>query len=97
VEFVGGMEVVVLIIYLNGRKGKEEEEDILVNVKENVEIKVFLLRRNIYLFLKKGISVSVSVCVNNLNQRIVPDRMCKKQKRPRPKIKICPTIICTSK
>ncbi|KAF7637452.1 hypothetical protein Mgra_00003195 [Meloidogyne graminicola] len=45
----------------------------------------------------KGISASVSFCINIFTNRFVPEKMCSKQKRPRPKIRICSSIILCKK
>uniref|UniRef100_A0AC35G1V5 Uncharacterized protein n=1 Tax=Panagrolaimus sp. PS1159 TaxID=55785 RepID=A0AC35G1V5_9BILA len=40
--------------------------------------------------------VSVSVCMNTVTNRVVPERLCADQKRPRPYVKECPHIVCPS-
>ncbi|KAM3720843.1 Protein madd-4 [Dirofilaria immitis] len=40
--------------------------------------------------------VSVSVCENVRNKRIVPERLCADQPRPRPVVEKCPHIVCPS-
>ncbi|VDM93238.1 unnamed protein product, partial [Onchocerca ochengi] len=40
--------------------------------------------------------VSVSVCQNIRNNRIVPERLCADQPRPRPIVEKCPHIVCPS-
>ncbi|VDN03090.1 unnamed protein product [Thelazia callipaeda] len=41
--------------------------------------------------------VSVSVCQNMRNKRVVPERLCADQPRPRPVVEKCPDIVCPSK
>uniref|UniRef100_A0A0N4U8S1 ADAMTS_CR_3 domain-containing protein n=1 Tax=Dracunculus medinensis TaxID=318479 RepID=A0A0N4U8S1_DRAME len=38
--------------------------------------------------------VSVSVCENNRTGRVVPERLCADQRRPRPTVEKCPHIVC---
>uniref|UniRef100_A0A0R3RN16 ADAMTS_CR_3 domain-containing protein n=1 Tax=Elaeophora elaphi TaxID=1147741 RepID=A0A0R3RN16_9BILA len=40
--------------------------------------------------------VSVSVCQNVRNERVVPERLCADQPRPRPIVEKCPHIVCPS-
>uniref|UniRef100_A0A915E493 Uncharacterized protein n=1 Tax=Ditylenchus dipsaci TaxID=166011 RepID=A0A915E493_9BILA len=45
----------------------------------------------------QGVRVSVSVCVNTITQRVVPERLCADQPRPRPQLRKCPHIVCPAK
>ncbi|KAE9546097.1 hypothetical protein FO519_010691, partial [Halicephalobus sp. NKZ332] len=38
--------------------------------------------------------VSVSVCMNTITNRVVPERLCGDQARPRPQVRDCPHVVC---
>ncbi|KAI1712788.1 thrombospondin type 1 domain-containing protein [Ditylenchus destructor] len=44
-----------------------------------------------------SVRVSVSVCVNTATERVVPERLCADQERPRPQVKRCPYVVCPAK
>ncbi|KAI1722523.1 immunoglobulin domain-containing protein [Ditylenchus destructor] len=44
-----------------------------------------------------SVRVSVSVCVNTATDRVVPERLCADQERPRPQVKRCPYVVCPAK
>ncbi|VDK88429.1 unnamed protein product [Litomosoides sigmodontis] len=44
----------------------------------------------------KSYRVSISICENIRSGRVVPERLCAGQQRPRPVVEKCPHIICSS-
>uniref|UniRef100_A0A914C851 Uncharacterized protein n=1 Tax=Acrobeloides nanus TaxID=290746 RepID=A0A914C851_9BILA len=41
--------------------------------------------------------VSVSICWNIISERVVPERLCADQPRPRPQVRKCPYVVCPAK